>query len=189
MPGCARKLIAHSRRCGGFTFPELTVGFAVALIIAVAAMTFILISARQWQTQEERVSTTDDARNALHSMIAELRDASAVTFVDAQTIDATVRTAGGGTENVSYRCAAGTPTGSCSRVSLDSGASRLLVEGLVNADNFSVVAASDVDGASVAKTIGVRLALDLERAENPIVLATSVTPRNCSDAVGVINPC
>ncbi len=169
--------------------PELTVGVVVAGIIAVAVMAFILISTRQWQTQEERVSTTDAARNGLHAMVAELRDAQAVTYVSSQRVDATVRTPTGGAEAVSYQCVGGTPTGSCSRITLSSGASRLLVEGVTEPNVFARVSASDVAGVDVAdRTLSLSLSLDQERAQNPIVLASSVTPRNCSETPGVMNP-
>ena len=176
----ARALSRKCRSQGGFTLPELTVGFAVTMIIAVAVMTFILISTRQWQTQEERVGSTDEARNALHAVLTELREAPMVAWANDRTVYATVRTASGALENVRYQCASGTPTGTCTRTNTATGASRQLLEGLVNTDNFTLIPSSDP--AEVPGTVEIRFDLGLERAENPIALSSAVSPRNCSNA-------
>lgn len=175
-----RALLRKCRSQGGFTLPELTVGLAVTMIIAVAVMSFILISTRLWQTQEERVSTTDEARNALQIVVTELRDAPLVAWADERTVYATVRTASGTLENVRYQCTSGTPTGTCTRTNTATGASRQLLTGLVNQDNFTLIPSSDP--GEVPGTVEVRFDLGLDRAENPIALSSAISPRNCSDA-------
>lgn len=188
----SRALIRRGRSEGGFTLTELSVGFTVSLIVAVAVMTFILISTRQWQGQEERVTSIDEARNTIQLMIGELRDANNVRWVDQRTVDASVRTAAGSYEQVRYQCTGTPPSGSCTRTVSGSGVSKPLVDRVQNVNNFSVTSASDVPGVpTLGGTLRILLQLDLDKAENPIVLSSAVKPRNCAPAgAGVVNrPC
>lgn len=191
MPRFARARIETLREQGGFTLPELAVGTTVMLIIAVAVLTFIVVSARQYSGQEDRVTATDDARNALLRITGELRDAGGVTFVDERTLQAEARESDGSLHRVTYACSgSATDAGSCTRTDATTGEQELLVEEVVNETNFSLVAGSDLVGTgSAGGAVLVRLELDLDEAENPIVLSSAVRPRNCSAQAGVINPC
>ncbi len=178
-------------RQGGFTLPELAVTTTVMLIIGVAVLSFIVVSARQYTGQEDRVTTTDEARNALLRITNELRDAGAVTFVDQGTVQAEARASDGTFHQVTYSCGTGTGgTETCTRTDATTGDEELLVEGVVNANNFRLIAGSDLTGtSSEGGAVEVRLELDLDDAENPIVLSSAVRPRNCSTTAGVVNPC
>ena len=174
---------------GGYTLPELTVAATVTLIVAVAVMGFIVVSARQYSGQEHRVTRTDDARNALMRITDELRDAGAVTVVDARTVRAEVRGADGSFHQVTFTCDTATGgTAICTRTDADG--EEQLVTGVVNDQNFQLVPGSDITGTgSQGGAIRVRLELDLDDAVNPIVLSSAVKPRNCSSTPGVVNPC
>ncbi|MGH2952059.1 MAG: PulJ/GspJ family protein [Solirubrobacterales bacterium] len=188
----ARSPLRGLRREDGYTLVELPIGFGVALVIAVAVMAFILISARQFQGQEERISTLDETRNALQQMTHELRDASLVTVVDARTVDAQVRRASSGFDQVRYQCAPDGPASTCTRANITAGGGAAPVaEGVVNTDNFAILAGSGLSGTgSEGGAVAIKLQLDLERAENPIVLESAVKPRNCvaNPGIGVVNP-
>jgi Tfp pilus assembly protein PilW len=196
MPIPARSPLWGLRREDGYTLVELPVGFVVSLIIAVAVMTFILVSARQYQGQEERISTLDETRNALQRMTHELRDANGaaggVMVVDSRTVDAHVLRPDTGSDLIRYRCAPDGATATCTRTNLTAGGPAApLAEGVVNTDNFAIVPGSTVGGVpSEGGAVLIRLELDLERANNPIVLESAVKPRNCAEnpAVGVVSP-
>ncbi len=184
-------MFAHARTRkpgheGGFTLPELAVATMVMLIIGAAVLTFIVISARQYTGQEDRVTTTDDARNALLLITNELRDAGAVTFVDSQTVQAEVRATDGTFHQVTFACEGS----SCSRTDATTEEESVLVEGVENEEAFALIAGSDVaDATSEGGAVQVRLELPVDEADNPIVLSSAVRPRNCSATAGVINPC
>jgi Tfp pilus assembly protein PilW len=192
----ARSPLWGLRREDGYTLVELPIGFTVSLIIAVAVMAFILVSARQWLGQEERVVTVDEARNALQQMTHELRDASGtaggVMVVDQRTVDAHVLRSDTGSDLIRYRCAPDGATATCTRTNLTTGgAAEPLAEGVVNTDNFTIVPGSTVTGVpSEGGAVLIRLELDLARAENPIGLESAVKPRNCvnNPGVGVVSP-
>jgi prepilin-type N-terminal cleavage/methylation domain-containing protein len=175
---------------GGFTLPELSVAVIVMLIVGAAVMTFIVVAARQYSGQEDRVTHTDEARNALQRITGELRDAGAVSYIDARTVQAEVRQADGTYHQVTFACEGAAPTGTCSRSDAVTGGEELLVEGVVNSNNFAHVTGSTLAGTgSDGGAIAVVLELDLEDAENPVTLSSAVRPRNCSNTAGVINPC
>jgi prepilin-type N-terminal cleavage/methylation domain-containing protein len=201
MSACTRGVRTALRnrylRQGGFAVPELAVAIAVSGIIAAAALTFVVVSSRQYEGQQDRVYATDKARNALMEMTSELRDAPHVQFVDARTVDATVRNADGSTSEVRFSCSpSGDVTGlhRCSRIDLETGEERLIASGVANQDNFSTVGGSDLAGtASLGGALRIDLDIDLSdvtRPENPINLVATVKPRNCvtGAATGVLNP-
>jgi prepilin-type N-terminal cleavage/methylation domain-containing protein len=189
MPRTAAARKTKVRDEGGFTLHELSVGVAVMLIIAAAVMAFIVIAARQYSNQEERVTQTDQARNAMMRITSELRDAGAVTHVNDRTVQAEVRQADGSYHQVTYGCEGG-PTSACTRADAVTGDEELLVEDVVNSNNFPLVAGSTLEGTgSKGGAIAVILELDLDDADTPITLSSAVRPRNCSSAAGVINPC
>lgn len=196
MPTPARSPLWGLRREDGYTLVELPVGFTVSLIVAVAVMAFILVSARQWLGQEERIVSIDEARNALQQMTHELRDASGtaggVTVVDSRTVDAHVLRADTGSDLIRFRCAPDGPTATCTRTNLTAGGPAApLADGVVNTDNFEILPGSTVGGVpSEGGAVLIRLELDLQRAENPVVLESAVKPRNCvtNPAVGVVSP-
>jgi Tfp pilus assembly protein PilW len=187
----ARARTTTMRHEGGFTLPELAVATTVTLIIGVAVLSFIVLSARQYTGQEDRVTTTDEARNALLRITNELRDAGAVTWVDQGTVQAEARASDGTFHQVTYSCDTGTGgTSTCTRTDATTSDEELLVEGVVNANNFRLIAGSDLTGTtSEGGAVEIRLELDLDDTDNPIVLSSAVRPRNCSTTAGVINPC
>ncbi len=172
---------------GGFTLTELLVVAGVLAIVAIAIMTFILVSARTFGSQEDRVTRTDDARNALLRISSELRDAGTVTITGG-VVTAQVRQADGSVTPTSYSCTTG--GGGLSSCSATTAAgSTLLVENVVNSDVFAAIAGSDSGASSLGGGIQIRMALDLEESSNPIVLTTAVKPRNCAAfGTGVVNP-
>lgn len=172
----------------GLTLPELAVTAILLAIIAVAVMTFIVVSARQYGNQEDRVTTTDEARNALMRISSDLRDAGAVS-VAGGVVTAEVRQADGSLVPTTYSCAPdGGGLATCSATTATG--SEQLVSGVVNTDNFVAILGSDVDPtATQGGAVAIRLELQLDDAANPFVLATAVKPRNCSEAAGVVNPC
>lgn len=194
LPRSARALLGRTIRDErGFTLPELAVGIAVTLIIAAAGMTFIVLAGHQLSNQGERVSATDDARNALLAMTSEIRDATLVTIVDARTVDATVWTQSGAVENVRFSCEPDGATSRCTRTNTGTGDIRELVSGVTNDENFAAVAGSDIGAtASQGGALEIDLDIALEEAQNPLRLISTVKPRNCvgSPGSGVVNsPC
>jgi Tfp pilus assembly protein PilW len=166
------------------------VAIIVMLIVVAAIMTFIALAARQYSGQEERVTQTDQARNALMTITSELRDAGAVIHTDDRTVQAEVRQADGTYHQVTYACETAGATSTCTRTDAVTAEEELLIEGVVNTNNFALVAGSTLAGTgSGGGAIAVILELDLEDAENPVTLSSAVRPRNCSSTAGVINPC
>lgn len=183
-------IIARARRRlgeeHGFTFPELAVTMAVALIVVAAVMGFIVVALHQWQNKEERVSSIDESRNALQKVVAELRDANPITVVNGQTVDATIRS-GATTQTVRYACSAGT----CTRTTLPSGTTVQLATEVTNTDNFTRVTDSAVVGADTSgRAVLVKFANQPDGGENPIVLQSAVYPRNCTltPSASIVNP-
>lgn len=167
----------------------------ILAVLAAAAMTFIVVSSRQYAGQQDRVQATDDARNALLNMTSELRDATSVKLVDARTVDATVRNADGTLSDVRFACATvGGGVSECTRTDVTSGASELLISDVENDDNFSSVSGSDLTGTSSmngALLIDLDVELsDVSSPEHPFNLVATVKPRNCvtAPAAGVLNP-
>ena len=174
---------------GGFTLHELSVAAAVMLIIAAAVMTFIVVAIRQYSNQEERVTQTDQARNAMMRITGELRDAGAVVHLNDRTVQAEVRQTDGSYHQVTYSCEGGSVS-ACTRADAVTGEEELLVEDVVNSNNFALVRGSTLDGTGTkGGAIAVILELDLADADNPVTLSSAVRPRNCSSAEGTINPC
>jgi prepilin-type N-terminal cleavage/methylation domain-containing protein len=66
----------------GFSLPELMVAIFVGGILFAAGLVFVVVTSRQSAAQQDRVSQTDDARNALSAMTSELRDATSVQLVN-----------------------------------------------------------------------------------------------------------
>ena len=174
----------------GFTFPELAVTMAIGLIVIAAVMGFIVVALHQWQNKEDRVSSIDESRNSLQRIVAELRDANPITVVNSTTVDATVRS-GSTLQPVRFQCAAAGSTYNCSRRVIPSGATIQLATGVANADIFTRVSDSAVAGTdSTGRTVLVKLAIRPDDADNPVVLQSSVYPRNCTltPSSSIVNP-
>src|SRR5687768_4456790 len=146
MPRTAAARITKVRDEGGFTLPELSVAIIVMLIVVAAVLAFILVAIRQYSGQEERVTQTDQARNAMLRITSELRDAGAVTQVDARTVQAEVRQTDGSYHQVTFACQGPAAASSCSRTDAVTGEEELLVEDVVNANNFALVPGSKLAG-------------------------------------------
>lgn len=191
-----RPVVSRSLKADrGFTMVELMVGILVGGIIAAAGFTFVVVTSRQYESQQDRVYATDDARNAQLKMVTELRDATSVRLVDQRTVDATVRATDGSLEDIRFTCAATTNgLSECTRTLAGSTDAKLLVTGVLNEDNFSIVSGSDLTGTSSLNG-ALRIDFDMKLSgvtnpQNPINIVSTVKPRNCvaSPAPGVLNP-
>ncbi len=74
----------------GFTFTEFAVAAAMMLVVAVAVMGLMLVSIRQNDSQADRVTALDEARNALVKMTTEIRSATGLDSVSPQILDVLV---------------------------------------------------------------------------------------------------
>jgi prepilin-type N-terminal cleavage/methylation domain-containing protein len=186
----ARALFRKCRSQGGFTLPELTVGMAVTLIVAAAAMTLVVVFGHQVRNQEDRGTSLDSARTGLAKMVREVRQAGQIVPVpanEALAFDAWVPvTLTDGTtavHRVRFDCSTPADLGrKCTRQDLDVAGSPAvqLVTAVVNDDVFAYGGAD--------RTVGIKLEVDVEEAENPLAIEGAATARNCLSGTELV-PC
>lgn len=192
MPGHARKLRAKARESGGFTLPELSVAATVFLVVVAIIGPFFLASQRQVVNQSDRTERMDRTRDGISKMMREIRGGASFANTGAQTLDVLVPV-GNGTAGLSatdmhwirYSCSsAGSISGTrkCTRRDVTAAGSTATVADLVvNTTNFAFAASG--------RTVTIQLALDLDEADNPVVLTDAATLRNCVNGSGVPTVC
>jgi len=203
----------------GFTFPELVIASTVTLIIAVAAMALLGASARQNESQYNRVAAIDEARNGLMSMTAEIRSAVALESVSSQILDVLVEAPGDVAEPyhwVRFKCVGNSNNsnglgGTCSRQdkTLNSGSDCtdvgtgpgcvVILREVTSQDTNSFDEPCENYDSTTSeekhfcvkqnRTVQLSVFVSVEGAENPIELRSAVTIRNCLTNQGEVIPC
>ena len=204
---------------GAFTFPELVIASTVTLIIAVAAMALLGASARQNESQYNRVVAIDEARNGLMSMTAEIRSAVALESVSSQILDVLIEAPGDVDDPyhwVRFKCVGNSNNsnglgGTCSRQdkTLNSGSDCtdvgtgpgcvVILREVTSQDTNSFDEPCENYDSTTSeekhfcvkqnRTVQLSVFVSVEGAENPIELRSAVTIRNCLTNQGEVIPC
>jgi prepilin-type N-terminal cleavage/methylation domain-containing protein len=179
----------------GFTLPEVLVALVLSIAVLAATIGFIVFGSQQGALTVTRVDALDRARQGIELMQREMRQALDVQPIKSQPtgssyVDVKVFTQANPSaavaatpHTVRYDCnlPGATPgTYRCDRTDQTAGTTTTVVDGLVNTPSTVFTIVPPVAPAflqSVRMTLKVRIG----GATNPIVLASSVTPRNCID--------
>lgn len=171
----------------GSSLTELLVTAAISLLVIAAAGTTLALAVGAWNGQSKRTDAFDQARQAFLDMTRELRQATEITRLSGQVLEAKLAVGEGQDAPlhvIRWDCSrAGRRSGTrtCVRQDVTANTTRNVWVDVRNTDVFTQAADS--------RHIRIRIEQDNASGGAPFVLEGGVTARSCAEGEGVVGEC